>query len=833
MTNNFKDEPLQLVALKEEGVLEITIEGINFLSELNNQKIAIICISGPLKTGKSLLLNSFLNTSKGFAPNAQGLYIWGRPIEIDNGVKLLILDSQGLSKNEGDISGQKLFILSVLLSTCLIYNSIGAISEQTLATFAYFTDLANKISISQDNSDIVNNIDNLSEYFPELVWALRDYQMKDKDANDYLNEILINNPKSEKIQKLFKKRSCCFIPSPNANEGEIQNEVDIAKLNPEFIKASNELFNRIKKTIAIKKIDKYEIDGEALFGILQNYLDSMNNDENPLISLALKNVLLSKAKSISEQNFETFKNEMTKFFENKYPMSYTDIYKHFFEYQDNEIIKFCKDVQETLSVTQTGDYLNKLCCRMRGELETIFENNKEFYDDWFDLEYKELEKNISTQSLTKLTDIKSFFTNYAAELQKGLNKFLDIPNSDFCKNLISILIKIIQDHVTGKITKIGEAISDMYESAMKENESNTERLNANIKRLNEQLVSERKVLEERSKEKNELNGNLLEMETKYDKLSREFKAKEKDFDNNINIEIQKYQKMENYYINQIKEKENVISKLESKLEKLNLDIIEASKESSNKYNELNRENVKLQEEIGKMKEQGKQVKCDSNDNNKTLNYQSLVKSIQNTFMEFQESIDKLYSENKDIYQTKNLEFSIKEIENKSRNWLDEILLFRDNQIEAMKESYEKKIKLVKEEVEELNFELEKSNYALNEQMQLKETYEAEIALIKKQLEETKALTDSKNSLINTQENSLKLYEEENTDLKKVRDDLEMNLNQNIVNYKMKEDELETVLIVIEGMLSRKKDKYEHNLARLSPDTKNTIQAIVDKYKYFK
>ena len=90
------------------------------------------------------------------------------------------------------------------------------------------------------------------------------------------------------------------------------------------------------------------------------------------------------------------------------------------------------------------------------------------------------------------------------------------------------------------------AISDMYESAIKENESNTERLNANIKRLNEQLLSERKVLEERSKEKNELNGNLLEMETKYDKLSREFKAKEKDFDNNINIEIQKYQKMENY-----------------------------------------------------------------------------------------------------------------------------------------------------------------------------------------------------------------------------------------------------------------------------------------------
>ena len=70
-------------------------------------------------------------------------------------------------------------------------------------------------------------------------------------------------------------------------------------------------------------------------------------------------------------------------------------------------------------------------------------------------------------------------------------------------------------------------------------------------------------------------------------------------------------------------------------------------------------------------------------------------------------------------------------------------------------------------------------------------------------------------------------------MKNIRDGLELNLNQNIVNYKMKEDELETLLIVIEGMLSKKKDKYEHNLSRLSSEIKATIQAIVDKYKFFK
>ena len=42
-----------------------------------------------------------------------------------------------------------------------------------------------------------------------------------------------------------------------------------------------------------------------------------------------------------------------------------------------------------------------------------------------------------------------------------------------------------------------------------------------------------------------------------------------------------------------------------------------------------------------------------------------------------------------------------------------------------------------------------------------------------------------------------------------------------------------MIIGREGMLRKKKDKYEHSLARIKKKKKNTIQAIVDKYKYFK
>lgn len=36
---NFKDKPLQLVSIKEDGLFEITSDGIGFLSNLKDSKV--------------------------------------------------------------------------------------------------------------------------------------------------------------------------------------------------------------------------------------------------------------------------------------------------------------------------------------------------------------------------------------------------------------------------------------------------------------------------------------------------------------------------------------------------------------------------------------------------------------------------------------------------------------------------------------------------------------------------------------------------------------------------------------------------------------------------
>jgi hypothetical protein len=40
MEEVFKDQPLQIVTIKEDGDFEITMEGINFLSALKNKRVS-------------------------------------------------------------------------------------------------------------------------------------------------------------------------------------------------------------------------------------------------------------------------------------------------------------------------------------------------------------------------------------------------------------------------------------------------------------------------------------------------------------------------------------------------------------------------------------------------------------------------------------------------------------------------------------------------------------------------------------------------------------------------------------------------------------------------
>ena len=49
-----------------------------------------------------------------------------------------------------------------------------------------------------------------------------------------------------------------------------------------------------------------------------------------------------------------------------------------------------------------------------------------------------------------------------------------------------------------------------------------------------------------------------------------------------------------------------------------------------------------------------------------------------------------------------------------------------------------------------------------------------------------------------------MYEDKIGEYKRSKEDYELSLNKYIVNFKMKEDELETIMSVIEGFITKKR-----------------------------
>ena len=794
----FKEEPIQLVSIKD-GILETTVEAINILTGLKNSKLIILSINGPVGSGKSTLANNLINKKEsGFkiGEKMEGIWIWGKPIELSDDIKLLILDCQGINNDNKDTANNinyKLFMLSVLLSTSLVYVTKGELTDNLINDFLFFTDLSTKINISEEDKNQLNTIDNLKEYFPDI------FIINDTLKKEEIQTLIEKNAEHEKFYKLFEKRN--YLKSDEYEE----------------------IFKKIKSEMKYKTIQNNIIDGDALFGLLQNYIDNMNNNENPIINSALQNILLSKANNELEFITYKFKNSLNQKLENKYPISISKIYKIYYELQQKYISEFCTKVENYIKTNQIGEYLKKLLKNMEKELETVLETNKDYYDEWFGMEYKELEEVMNKLNLESINiqDIKKYFTNYTSTLQTCLNKFLNIPNVDFCKNLISILSKIYQEFVSVKLNKVGEELNSIFENNSKENNNEIEKLKNELKKLKEQAGSSNPVLDG----KNLTGKNYLELESKLEKLNYEMKEKQKEYENNINIEIQKYKKFEDYTNTQIKEKEKNILELKSKIEKLNQELIGA-----------NQKNLKLQSKINTVIKPSEASETSSPIDvaqNSNLNLQNLFINIQSTFMDFKNSVDKLDKENESMYNLKNLENLTKDAENKFGDCTSGLKSFWEKQIKELGENYEKEIKKLKDEYDMINLELTKKNNDISEQSKLKEGCEIQLKETEKQINELSELSKAKDELIETQNQTLKVYEDKINEYKKTREDLELSLAKNIYNFKMKEDEFDSLFMVIEGIVSRKKEKFEHNLNKLSPEAKNMVENLVKQYKFFK
>lgn len=99
---------------------------------------------------------------------------------------MIVIDTEGLGAyDEDENHDAKIFLLAMLLSSLLIYNSVGTIDENALNSLSLVINLSKKIQLKAGGSESQEDVDALAKMFPSFLWVLRDFALKlvDNEGN--------------------------------------------------------------------------------------------------------------------------------------------------------------------------------------------------------------------------------------------------------------------------------------------------------------------------------------------------------------------------------------------------------------------------------------------------------------------------------------------------------------------------------------------------------------------------------------------------------------------------------------------------------------------------
>ncbi|NP_001423774.1 guanylate-binding protein 3 isoform 6 [Homo sapiens] len=167
------------------GELVANPEALKILSAIT-QPVVVVAIVGLYRTGKSYLMNKLAGKNKGFSlgstvkSHTKGIWMWCVPHPKKPEHTLVLLDTEGLGDvKKGDNQNDSwIFTLAVLLSSTLVYNSMGTINQQAMDQLYYVTELTHRIrsKSSPDENENEDSADFVS-FFPDFVWTLRDFSL--------------------------------------------------------------------------------------------------------------------------------------------------------------------------------------------------------------------------------------------------------------------------------------------------------------------------------------------------------------------------------------------------------------------------------------------------------------------------------------------------------------------------------------------------------------------------------------------------------------------------------------------------------------------------------
>jgi len=299
------DKPMQLIyPSKNHDKLFVNEKTAKILENIH-LPIAIVGVVGPFHSGKSYLTNQLLNRTQGFAigptvnPETRGLWIWGKPLikTIDGEeIAVLFIDSEGLfSSNMTESYDAKIFAISSLLSSLLIYNTIHNIDQSYIDYIEILARRAQLFSMKMKlkNSEKESRTDVELMKFPPLIWVIQDFVLnlkKGTTATEWLNSMLKTPNKdgkpSSSIPEIFESIECkpLFYPvTSNPMKLRHLDKVSADELNSDYLADIQDLREFVFKNVQVKKRGHSKMNGPLLNMLVTALVYGANEGQFPSV----------------------------------------------------------------------------------------------------------------------------------------------------------------------------------------------------------------------------------------------------------------------------------------------------------------------------------------------------------------------------------------------------------------------------------------------------------------------------------------------------------------------------------------------------------------------
>ncbi|OXA61075.1 uncharacterized protein LOC110842700 [Folsomia candida] len=317
-------EPIQIVNFRilpnQPSKLVLNKRNLEIiLRQVGNTPICLISIAGASRQGKSFLLTVVLNVlerlsrgqteywedleqlysltgfhfKNGTERDTVGLWLWSKPFIItkSDGTKIavMLMDTQGVFDSYTTERDWAMIVgLSLLTSSCLIYNLFTNMQEDTLKIFYNFVEFG-MLSLEEDST--------ATSAFQKLIFLIRDWNFPNTNSygplggSTFLEKKLAVTPDMplevtmvrQKLATCFEDISCFLMPNPGEAAKENNFSGALSTLSEAFRENLRLFVDNLISYDDLKpiKIGNNIIDGTSLLSYFEKYIEVFNGKTMP------------------------------------------------------------------------------------------------------------------------------------------------------------------------------------------------------------------------------------------------------------------------------------------------------------------------------------------------------------------------------------------------------------------------------------------------------------------------------------------------------------------------------------------------------------------------